>query len=48
MSPRTGGVAERLSLGQKCSYSRSRVSESCCPHWGQTLLLDADLVGAIP
>lgn len=48
MSPRRDGVAEGLFLGQEYSGSRNRVSESCCPHWGKTLLLDADLVGAIP
>lgn len=46
--PRRGGVAERHFPGQKCSGSRSRVSESCRPRWGQTRLLDADLVGVIP
>lgn len=48
VSPRRGSVAERHFPGQKCRGSRSRVRESRRPRWGQTRLLDADLVGVIP
>lgn len=48
VSPRRGSVADRHFPGQKCSGSRSRVRESRRPRWGQTRLLDADLVGVIP
>lgn len=48
MSPRRDGVAEGSSRARSAAARGHRVSESCCPHGGQTLLLEADLVGVIP